>query len=432
MFRSTILTALLLPHSRLPYNKITKLLPHQPTPHHVTHQLRRLAATPGGSTALRILTELGLALDRHELPIDYQRRRRVAATTELIDKPTWNKLSRACGLHVGRERRLDHARRYLYELITGGNLTTAPTTYRLLEGDARIDHAEFCATLPISLAHQLTSHASALLARAGITDEPLTWEPPADWVTTTTWPGAEPAATDPATVHTALREQWESASHNHWAPTHATARRLGISLNHLRHVLRQHPITNAPYALRRPGAIIAETGQPHRTQPHPTSATPVFVVDPNWLREQYHRWGRTLANIAAEIGCRAPTLRAFAQHHDIPRRPRSGGSTYIHTTTIDNPAHLPEPLRNALTGHNARQRLDRFLRTTNEPSLTKAAAGLGIPQNTLTSQLKKLEQACGGQLLQRNPRPHPVGPLTPLGEQLCQQAKHHLKPATPQ
>lgn len=146
-----MIAALLLPHSGLLLTDLTPLLPHQPSPDRVAHQLRRLATTPNGTVALRILTELGLALDHHDIPIDYARRRRLVTDTELIDRPTWIRLCRHAGLHIGRERRLDLARRYLYELLTGGNLATAPEPYRLDIGAPRVDHAELCAAMPATL-----------------------------------------------------------------------------------------------------------------------------------------------------------------------------------------------------------------------------------------------------------------------------------------
>jgi hypothetical protein len=49
-----------------------------------------------------------------------------------------------------------------------------------------------------------------------------------------------------------------------------------------------------------------------------------------------------------------------------------------------------------------------------------------MAQCVLTQQLKHIERSCGGLLLHRRGCPHPVGPLTPLGEQLRQQALEHL------
>lgn len=436
VFRSAMIAALLLPHSGRQLADIGALLPHRPSPERVAHQLRRLAATPQGALALRILTELGLALDHHDIPIDYARRRRLVADTELIDRSTWISLCHDAGLHIGRQRRLDLARGYLYELLTGGSLATAPAPYHLPEGAARIDHAELCASMPATLVTGLTRHAERLLAAAGITDEPLTWHPPTDWITPVgDWPGTDLDHTDPEPIHHALQQQWSATLHNHWAPTRAVADIFGISRQHLCDVLRRHPVDRIPYQDRhRPGAIVAMTAEHtrtdgaagHRVQHRPDGATPCYFVDLDWLREQYTTWHRSLADIAAEIGCRTNTLRAFAEHHGVPRRsPGTNGDCILASTRASHPADLPEPLRTALRGQRARDRLQRFLVMTEFPSLCQAAAHLGIGQSILSIQLRILERACGGPLFQR-PHSRALGPLTPLGEQLCEQIHRYL------
>lgn len=50
----------------------------------------------------------------------------------------------------------------------------------------------------------------------------------------------------------------------------------------------------------------------------------------------------------------------------------------------------------------------------------------GCSSANLTTQLATLERASGGPLIQRHAKPFPVGPLTPLGRDLCRQAQDHL------
>ena len=430
VFRAAMLVALLLPGSDLSLPDITALLPHRPDPGQAGHQLRRLSATGDGTAALKILTELAFALDRADIPIDYPRRRQLAVSTTLIDAATWQTYCRQAGLRSGGPRRLHQARRYLYELLTGNSLATAPGPYHLPEGMPRTDYAEFTTTLPADLVTALTAHARNQLTAAGITGEPLTWQPPTDWVTVTTWPGADPDATDPAPIHQALRDRWRGAT-EHWALTRADADALGVSSEHLRHILRRHPIDRGPYPQHRSGAVIPTTPADHepryRADPDPHHPKRIYLVNLDWLREEYLGWDRSLTDIAAQIGCRKATLKLFAKTQNIPRRPRSGGPTCIAAGTIPgHPADLPDPLRLALRGQRARPRLERFLNVVTYPSLNQAAVALGVHNCTLTTQLHTLERACRGQLLQRNPQPQPVGPLTPLGELLCRQAREHL------
>lgn len=428
VFRAAMSVGLLLPHSSERMGELGAMLPAHLDGPSVGHQLRRLAETPHGTAALQILTELALALDQRGVPIDYPRRRTLTATAELIDEPSWQRYCRGAQLRPGHSRRLAHARRYLYELLTGDSLSYAPPPYRLPTGTARIDYVDFWAALPADLVSVLHSHAERLLTAAGITDEPVTWEPPAHWVSITRWPGTDPNQTDPAPIHRALSRQWVTVE-DHWNPSHATADSLGISLGHLRHVLHRHPIAEAPYPPHRAGAVIAITsrgGPAHRSLTRPTSQKPIFQLDPAWLGEQLD-WGRSLKHVATEIGCTRNALRKFAVGQHIPIRARSGGTTCIPTHTLTgHPAQLPDLLRAALTGRQSLGRLERFLLITRHPSLNQAALSANIHASALTMQLHGLERACGGPLFHRRPHPQPLGPLTPLGEQLCQQAREHL------
>ena len=91
-----------------------------------------------------------------------------------------------------------------------------------------------------------------------------------------------------------------------------------------------------------------------------------------------------------------------------------------------HPRDLPQPLRSALIGPRARGRLDRLLVIAGHPSILQAAQGLGLWQAALYDQVARLEHACGGPLVNRSPRPASTTILTPLGQQLCQQAREHL------
>ncbi len=417
LFRQATAVALLLPHSNLTIAAATALISGPTSPHRVKHQIRTLSRTPGGATALRILTELSLAIDQHDIPIDYARRRRVVAGNELIDAATWRRLARQFHHFKGRHRRLDFARRYLYELITAGSLAIAPYPYTLPQGVLRFEYHDFVLGLPAGLVNILAEYAQNLLNQAGITDEPLQWHPPVDWVTIHDWPGADPDRTDAAPIHRALL--------NGTPPSHVV-RDHGLSTEHLRYLLRTHPLPGKDHRTLRPGTILPL--KPGQTPP--AHAPDVYYLDPAWLREQYHTWQRTLRGIAAEIGCTPATLMNFAKQHGIPLRPRSGGNDFIsHTATPVHPAELPDLLRTALTGQGARRRIDRFLLIAEHRNLRQAAEHGGGHQSAYSMQLTTLERQCGGQLIERGaPR---LGELTPLGHQLQQQAQLHLTSTRP-
>jgi hypothetical protein len=413
--RPAAAVALLLPHSDLKLPKAAALLSEHAKGDAVEHQLTALANTPNGTATLRILTQLSLALDQHGSPIDYDRRRRLAAATELIDASTWKQLSHHNRYFKGSRRRLRFARCYLYELLTGGNLTIAAQPYNL-PSPLRAEYHEFVLELPTPLIHDLHSHARTLLDCSRIAEEPMQWQPPKEWVTVDVWPGTDPDLTDPAPLHREL-QGGDTASR--------VASKHGLSMEHLRHVIRHHPLPGPEQPRHRPGAILAGSS----THPHRRIGD-VYHVNVVWLHEQYVTWRRSLADIAADIGCHSTTLGEFAKQHTIPLRPRGGGSNFIAPNAAPaHPATLPSPLREALTGQDARSRIDRFLLIAEHGAIRKAAAELGRSDTTLNKQLANLESRCGGPLFDRPPRR--LGNLTQLGKQLRQQARRYLLPPDP-
>lgn len=409
-FRPFALVALLLPHSDMPLRRITALVSSQLKRDAAWHQLGKLT-----DPALRILTELALAVDQHDIPIDYQRRRALAASSTLIDDGTWATIARATGTRTGRGSRTGHARRYLYELITGCSLHTAPPPYQLDAQPAGIEYGEFAVTITASLAAALHDHARSLLESWGIGGEPLQWQPPASWVSVTAWPGADPADADPGPVHQALLQGD--------MPVTGVASSLGISADHMRQILRHHPLPMPLRPIRR--RLYPQAQQP---APHPAQNPDAIYINLDWLREQYLTWHRTLADIAAEAGCTTAALKKFAHEHDIPVRPRGGTRSYLNPSAAGghHPSQIPEPLRRALHGPGAAQRLHRLLAIAQHPGIRQAAQALGIPESSLYTQLARIERDCDGPVIHRRPRPRLTGNLTPLGEQLCQQARDHL------
>jgi hypothetical protein len=166
--------------------------------------------------------------------------------------------------------------------------------------------------------------------------------------------------------------------------------------------------------------------------PEPAARPPgqqpgVIYLDPAWLRREYLTWHRSLDDIAAQIGCPLQTLNRFAHDYGIPVRTR-GTSSYMPATSAPgiHPRDLPQPLRSALIGPRARGRLDRLLLIADHSSILAAAQALGPWPAALYQQVARLERACGGQFVNRRPRPAGTAILTALGQQLCQQAREHL------
>jgi AraC-like DNA-binding protein len=205
-------------------------------------------------------------------------------------------------------------------------------------------------------------------------------------------------------------------------PPFQIAADLGISLGHLRQVLRRHPLPRPRRPVRHTLIPVPEPA----TRP-PGQQPGVIYLDPAWLHQEYLTRHRSLDDIAAQVGCTIQTLNRFARDHGIPVRTR-GTSTYMPAASAPGirPRDLPQPLRSALIGPRARGRLDRLLFIAGHPSILQAAQELGIWQATLYEQVSRLERACGGRLVNRRPQRPGAGILTPLGEQLWQQARDHL------
>jgi hypothetical protein len=403
-FLPAALIALLLPHSTMPLNQVTAMVSSQLRQHITGYHMSKLT-----TEALRILTELAFAIDDRRIPVDYRRRRDRAAAATLIGDATWARMSRQAGMRLPP---VASARRYLYELLTGCSLVTAPPPYRLSAGPlARYNN--FAIGMPASLAAALDGHARRLLGRWGAGDEPLHWQPPDDWVTATAWPGPDPARTDPAPVHHALL--------NKDATPAQIAADLGISLGHLRQVLRRHPLPRPRRPVRR--TLVPAPGPAARP---PGQQPGVTYLDPAWLRREYLTWHRSLDDIADQVGCRVQALSQFARDHGIPVRVR-GSSICMPAASAPgiHPRDLPEPLRSALIGPRARGRLDRLLVIAGHPSIPAAAQALSLWHSALYGQVDRLERACGGPLVNRR-RPAGSAILTPLGEELCRQARDYL------
>jgi hypothetical protein len=205
-------------------------------------------------------------------------------------------------------------------------------------------------------------------------------------------------------------------------PVTGVASSLGISADHMRQVLRHHPLPMPLRPIRR--RLYPDSQRP---APHPAQDPDATRIDLDWLREQYLTWHRTLADIAAEAGCTTAALKKFAHEHGIPVRPR-GTTGYLNAVAASghHPSQIPEPLRQALHGPQATQRLRRLLLIAQHPSIPRAAQANGIADNTLYTQVARIERDCGGPVINRRPKNRTADSLTPLGEQLCQQARDYL------
>jgi len=112
------------------------------------------------------------------------------------------------------------------------------------------------------------------------------------------------------------------------------------------------------------------------------------------------------------------TVINAARRHGIPARPQ--GVTSRADLLVRLPPNAPADLRRAVDGQlHAWCRLDRFAQAMTYPSLSQAAAGIGVSIRTLVDQFHRLEHDIGAPLYHRATRSHPQRP-TPRGETLLQ------------
>jgi hypothetical protein len=415
--------------------------------------LQNLADTDHGPGIFRALTQLGDRLLTYGAPIDYQRRRQLAASANLIDAAEWDRLCAQAGVQTGGPRKLRWAQLWIWETITASPLDHAPDDIRPHEAVDVNSYHQFPFTMTPQLTELLDGHARQLLDSLGCGDEPVTWSPPATWVNVATLPGRDPASVNPAQIVELVQRGLAPGD---------VAQHLGITYDHVRLLIRQNPpnlrrrSTGQRPTMRKPFPAQLTPERLHqlvvddrrtlrsiRTEYNlskhalrnalqrdgipvpPSGRAPRITVDETWLRTQYLDRRRTLPDIAAELGMSPANLARIAQQQQLPTRPRGGGS---HAASLTAPDDWPHPLADAILGQGGRQRLERFQVYARTRSINQSAKQLSSSVAVLVHQLDQLEHACGGLLIERSTRRQQAQQLTPLGQQLLDQADRHLGP----
>ncbi|GGM88147.1 TniQ family protein [Dactylosporangium sucinum] len=439
--RAVLSTALLMPGN--PQRRLATITAHL-RPHHLgaapaTVILGRLNDVSTDDDVLEVICRITDLLDTRGAPIDYQRRRSVI-TTDLLSAGQWRDVCFAADAHPGEDRRHLDARRYLYQQLTGNDLTTVGGNLAMGKRADRSAYLAFVASLTTPLRHQLHEYAAAHLRGLGI-DEPVTWAPPGHLADGLVLPGRDPDDIDLTTITRLVIEQEQTLG--------AVARTLGTSIDHIRLALdrihrppRQWGRNAAPATHRtqqRARALLTreffqreylhagktlrqletETGL-HRkiladyatqagiplknaTQREPTP------IDQAWLHEQYVTQRRSFPDIAKELGVSEMTVTRAAHRHAIPVRP-AGITSHPHIiTSLGN--GFPPDVRAAAEGQlHGWLRLRRFQQAMAHPSLTTAAGHLGVHISALVTQLQRLERDIGTPLFHRGTRNQPMRP----------------------
>jgi len=419
----------------------------------LSHVLQTVAGDDHGRCVLRALTQISDGLRAHGSPIDYERRRHIAATATPIDLKSWDGICAAAGVATGGHRKLRHARLWVWELLTGGLPAQAPESVRPNHNSVLADYQRFALRLPHDAVNLLEAHARSVRDSHGCASEPIAWSPPTEWVDLEGLPVPALDQLDLERLAVLLRTERSPID---------IAEELNTTLDHVRLVVRGTP------ELFEPRSRTRAAGSPHRIIPPanlttdrlgslvvdekrtltslaaefgvgrnyladrlrregipvpPSRRRPVHLVDPQWLRVEYLVRRRTLPDIAAEVGTTAPNIARIARMNNIPLRGRGGRS---HAASLSTPGDWPKLLAGATRGQGGTERVRRFQVYARLRSLNQAAGALGAHQSVLTMQLAKLESACGGELLVRSTRRQERQRLTELGRRLLAQADEHL------
>jgi hypothetical protein len=237
-----------------------------------------------------VLAQLAFTLDQHGSPINYARRRALFTTAIItLDLDAYTRLRLQHGWSAGYTPRLAVLRWYLRMLLTGEHPPP---------GEQKKPFGQHCTSFrfhaPQPLRAFLHQQAQANLAHHDIS-EPVTWEPPADWVTCPRWPGTDPATISAGHFATVLAT----------APTvHAAAGTLGLTPEHVRLYCE-----------------ITGTGTPQATANGiPSAPTRADILDPARLRGLYEDQHLPMTTIAGMAGCATATVLRLLQHDHVPPR----------------------------------------------------------------------------------------------------------------
>jgi DNA-binding transcriptional LysR family regulator len=427
----------------------------------ISRLLQLLVDDPSWDAIAAAVTRVAAYLDDNEVPIDYERRRRLDYS-DLLPSRQWLDLCRRTGVSPGQGRRDKIARCLLFARISGLPVEAAPD-FDTRGGEAyfRAETARVAAIRTPELAAALAETAREFLARHRLRGEPVTWHPPLSLLSDLNLPGPDPSLIDVTRLHELVRER----AH----PVQRAAEVLDATVDAVRLVLDEHPAPAAPFTPTQARAtgrvrhaarqvlteeefrrryvdrhqslhdIANETGFSRQTlarlaaeydialREGPQDYKRRGVIDRDWLLEQYVDRGRPLPDLAREKNMSTSNMARWAHRHQIPLRPRGGASHDSFLRSIDQAADLPDPIRKALTSPYAWQRLNRFAAATDHRTLREAAEHLGITQSALVTQINRLERDIGGPLLERAERGRPMSP-TPLGEQVVAALQRTSRP----
>lgn len=291
---SALAAAVIVVGSQLTHTEAVALLDPTAPARQVTLVMRELGRHPTEFDSVAAIVRLAEHLDATPTTIDYARRRALDYT-HLLPAEHWESLAIAANVHTGHPRRGILARAHLHRLLSGNSTRRLPTADRLTPDSPPPTDAEitsFTRNAPPRVLDALEQVAADFLTVHGI-HEPVTWQPDPQAVGMPDFP--RPPLPDPG-------ETWSPRRPVRGAPKGDEHDRIlalhrdGASIRTLAHTLGQSRQTIT--------RILTDHGIP-LTPGCPRQHT----IDPAWVREQHTHHGRTVADIAVEIGCSTSTIR---------------------------------------------------------------------------------------------------------------------------
>lgn len=340
----------------------------------ISRLLQLLAEDPHWEGIAAAVARLAAYLDDNDVPIDYQRRRRLDYST-LLPSQQWLDLCRQVGVSPGQGRRDKVARCVLFARISGLPVEAAPDFAATSEAYFRAETARFAAIRTSEFAAALDEIARSFLASHRIHGEPVTWHPPLSLLSDLDLAGPDPSLIEVARLHELVRQRANPVQHaaevlattvdavrvvldEHPAPAATLTETQVRATGGIRHAARQ-VLTEKEFRRRYVDAyqslhqIAKQTGFSRQTltrlaaeygiklREGPQDYKRKGIIDRDWLFEQYVGCGRTLPDLAREKNMSTANMARWAHFHQIPLRPRGGASHDSFLRTINQASGLP-------------------------------------------------------------------------------------------